>query len=431
MYKVHFIGIGGIGLSALARFLKYRNWEVSGSDIKQTPITKTLQNEGIKVTIPHNKNAISNQDFIIYSAAITKDNVELVEARNKNLKILSRKKALSIILKDTKNFCVCAAHGKSTTTAILASLLNSSALIGAISKEFNSNFRYIDEVLAFEADESDESFLYSNPYCSIVLNTEPEHMEYYNYDYDRFYNAYKKFLDIAKVRVINAEDDFLSRYKNDAIKFYPSKEIKNIEYKLIDNEPYTKFSFRNWGEFEVWGLGEHIALNASAAMLAASKVLPISKIKQRLKDYKGIKKRFDILQKEKNFILIDDYAHHPTEIIATIKSAKIYQKMVNINKLTIIWQPHKYSRTIDNLDRFKECFKGCDRLIILPVWAVAEEPKEIDFEKEFSKYNLILADFIRTSKGKIDIIKDDKIVTVIDSGFVLGVGAGDITYQLR
>jgi UDP-N-acetylmuramate--alanine ligase len=231
--------------------------------------------------------------------------------------------------------------------------------------------------------------------------------------------------------VINAEDDFLSRYKNDAIRFYPSKEIKNIEYKLIDNEPYTKFSFRNWGEFEVWGLGEHIALNASAAMLAASKVLPISKIKQRLKDYKGIKKRFDILQKEKNFILIDDYAHHPTEIIATIKSAKIYQKMVNINKLTIIWQPHKYSRTIDNLDRFKECFKGCDRLIILPVWAVAEEPKEIDFEKEFSKYNLILADFIRTSKGKIDIIKDDKIVTVIDSGFVLGVGAGDITYQLR
>jgi len=431
MKSVHFIGIGGIGLSALARFLKYRRWSVSGSDIKDTPITKKLKEEGIEVFIPHTQNAINNQDLIIYSAAVTPDNIELITASKKNLKILSRKEALPLILNETKNFCVCAAHGKSTTTAILSTILQSSALIGAINKEFNSNFRYVGDILAFEADESDESFIYSNPYCSIVLNTEPEHMEYYNYDYDRFYNAYKKFLDIAKVRVINAEDEFLKDYKNEAIRFYPSRDLEIIEYKLIENEPYTKFRFAHYGEFEVWGFGEHIALNSAAAILAASKILPFSKIRQNLKKYKGIKKRFDIVNKKDNFVVIDDYAHHPTEIVATIKSVKIYQKLTKIKKLTIIWQPHKYSRTKDNLEGFKKCFTGCDELIILPVWSVAERVIFIDFAKEFKKYNPIFADYVVAFKDRLDIIKNDKVIKTIDDGIVLGVGAGDITYQLR
>ena len=429
--KVHFIGIGGIGLSALARFLQYRGYKVSGSDIKSTIITKELEKEGIKVNIPQSSNAINGQDLVIYSAAVLNDNVEIMEAKKQELVLLPRKEALSVIMQKTTNYCVCAAHGKSTTTAILSSILQSSAIIGAISKEFGSNFRYIDEVLAFEADESDESFILSHPYCSIVINTEPEHMEYYNYDEERFYRAYTKFLDIAKLRVINAEDDYLKNYKGYAIRLYPSKDIKNIEFILKDDEPYTKFSLKDYGIFEVWGFGVHIAVDASLAILAASATMDINQIKINISKYKGIKKRFDIVQKSEKLIVIDDYAHHPTEIIATMDSVKLYKSHKSISHTTVIWQPHKYSRTMDNLEYFKRCFKGCDELIILPVWTVAEEIKYIDFTKEFAHYNTHFCDKVITYNGKIELIKDNNIVKVIDQGMVVGVGAGDITYQLR
>jgi UDP-N-acetylmuramate--alanine ligase len=429
--NIHFIGIGGIGLSALARFLKYSGHNVSGSDIKSTPITRKLENEGIKINIPHNASAICGQDLIIYSAAITHTNTERLEADKQNLNVMPRKEALPIILKDTKNYCICSAHGKSTTTAMLSSILQSSALIGAISKEFNSNFRYINKTLVFEADESDESFILSNPYCSIVLNTEPEHMEYYNYDKTKFYDAYKKFLDIAPLKVINAEDDFLKSYKGVATRLYPSIDIKNYEFYLKDGEPYTKFELKDYGVFEVWGFGRHIALDASMAILSALEILDIQTIKTNLLKYKGIKKRFDIVQQHKNFVVIDDYAHHPTEIKVTMKSVKLYNKLQKIDKLAVIWQPHKYSRTVDNLEAFKKCFKGCDILIILPVWSVAEPILDIDFAKEFQEYNLIFADSIRTYNKQILLIKDNKIINTIEQGTVLGVGAGDITYQLR
>ncbi len=429
--RVHFIGIGGIGLSALARFLQYRGYEVSGSDIKNTPITNELQKEGIKVNIPQSADSIGGHDLVIYSAAVLNDNVEIVESKKQELLLLPRKEALSFIMQKTTNYCVCAAHGKSTTTAILSSILQSSAIIGAISKEFDSNFRYIDDILAFEADESDESFILSHPYCSIVLNTEPEHMEYYNYDEKRFYAAYEKFLDIAKLRVINAEDEFLQNYKGYSIRLYPSKDINNIEFILKDDEPYTRFTLKDYGVFEVWGFGVHIAIDASCAILAASQTMKMEEIKKNLDTYKGIKKRFDIVQKSEDIIVIDDYAHHPTEIVATMESVKLYKSHKHLSHTTVVWQPHKYSRTMDNLDYFKRCFKGCDELIILPVWTVAEQIKDIDFVKEFAHYNTTFADKIITSDGKVDLIKNDEIIKTIKDGIILGVGAGDITYQLR
>lgn len=430
--RVHFIGIGGIGLSALARFLQYRGYKVSGSDVKSTPITKELEKEGIVVNIPQCASAIQAQDLIIYSAAVQNNNVEIQEAKKQELVLLPRKEALSVIMQKTTNYCVCAAHGKSTTTAILSSILQSSAIIGAISKEFGSNFRYINEVLSFEADESDESFVLSHPYCSIVLNTEPEHMEYYNYDEKRFYDAYTKFLDIAKLRVINAEDEFLQNYKGYAIRLYPSKDIKNIEFILKDDEPYTKFVLKDFGEFEVWGFGVHIAIDASCAILAASQTMEIDDIKTNLSKYKGIKKRFEIVQKSENFIVIDDYAHHPTEIKATLESVNLYNKYKKLDKKIVIWQPHKYSRTMDNLEAFKECFKGCDELIILPVWSVAEEIKEIDFAKEFANYNTTFCTKIKTVEGTLQLFDENNhIFRTITEGLILGVGAGDITYQLR
>lgn len=433
MQKIHFIGIGGIGLSAIARFLKQQGYDVTGSDIKDTKITKKLQHEGIKVTIPHDKSSITDQDFVIYSAVIKNSNVEIMEAQAKGIITLSRRDALPFILKEKKVFSVCGAHGKSTTTAMLASIMEDSALIGAESKQFGTNMILRDgKNLIFEADESDESFLNSNPYMAIITNAEPEHMEQYNHDINLFYKAYTTFLNSAKVRVINAEDNFLSTLKDlDAIRLYPSVDIKNIKTIIKNNEPYTSFNLKNLGNFEVWGSGEHMAIDASLAILAAQCELDILTIKNRLKNFKGIKKRFDILYSDDNHAIIDDYAHHPTEIRATLKSAFEYKTLMDYKRVIAIWQPHKYSRTIDNLDSFVECFKGVNALVILPVYAVNEEEKTIDFKEKFKYYNPIFASCIKKDDYGLTLCLESKDELKLDKDLIIGFGAGDITYQLR
>jgi UDP-N-acetylmuramate--alanine ligase len=429
--KIHFIGIGGIGISGLAKFMQAQGHEVSGSDISETVITKKLQESGMKLTIPHEASAITDQDLVIHSAIIRPDNVEVMAAVEKNIRVLARREALPLILEDKKVYAVCGAHGKSTTTAILSSVLEGSAVIGAESKEFGDNVRHSkSDVLLFEADESDGSFLNSNPYCAIVPNAEPEHMEYYDYNFDRFYDAYKTFINSAILRVINAEDPFLSTLECEAIRLYPSKDIKSIEYVLINDEPHTRFELLDMGVFEVWGFGEHIAIDAALAILAAVESEDIENVRRKLLNFKGIKKRFDIINK-KDSILIDDYGHHPTEIKATLESVKAYADLMGIDKITAIWQPHKYSRTIDNLDAFINCFEGTSELIILPVWAAGEKIRTINFEKDFERYSPLMADSVKRSDNDLDIMKDDKILKSLDKGLIVGFGAGDITYQLR
>ena len=430
--KVHFIGIGGIGISGLARYMKSQGVQISGSDIATNKSVAKLQKDGAKIIIPHSKDAIDSQDLVIHSAIIKPDNVEIIEAKNKNIPILSRKDALERILQDKRVFSICGAHGKSTTTAILSSILpHFGAIIGAESKEFDCNVREVpSECIVFEADESDKSFLNSNPYCAIVTNTEPEHMESYNHNLDEFYSCYKEFLLKAKKRVINMDDPFLSTLEIEAIRLYPKEDIQNIEYFLKDDEPHTRFSLKDLGEFEVWGFGEHTALNASLAIFASLDELPLEQIRANLKNFKGIKKRFDIVSKNP-CIIIDDYAHHPTEIKATLQAVKIYTQEHKDLPIICIWQPHKYSRFLDNQEAFIECFKGCDRLIILPVWKAGEKHIEIDFPTLFSSYSPTFASHIKQIDGKIHLYDGGNLLEVLDSGLIIGFGAGDITYQLR
>ncbi len=433
--KIHFIGIGGIGISGLAQYMHYQGHEVSGSDIKETLITQKLQKLGIKVTVPHQSEAIDDQDLVVHSAIIRPDNPEIIAAKEKGIEVLARREALLKILNDKKVYAVAGAHGKSTTTAILASIMDGSTIIGAESKAFGSNVRYdaTNDTMIFEADESDGSFINANAHCAIVINAEPEHMEYYDYNYDRFYDSYKRFINEAPKKVLNAEDPFLATLIDEveATWLYPSKDIKNIKYVLIDNEPHTRFVLKDLGSFDVWGFGKHIALDAALAILAASDSMDIETIRKKLLGFKGIKKRFDIVGLEKESVIIDDYGHHPTEIKATFESVKEYAELKGFDKITAIWQPHKYSRTIDNLDAFIECFQGAQELIILPVWAAGEAPREIDFAKKFKNYNLTMADTIKRSKNKIRVLKDHEELKTLDKGLIIGFGAGDITYQIR
>lgn len=433
--KIHFIGIGGIGLSALAKFLHNDGDKISGSDIKQTEITNDLAtNFDAKITIPHHEDAVEGVDRVIYSAAVRPNNPEYQKAKALGIELLSRKAALKFILKDKEVYAVGGAHGKSTTSAMLSSVLpQSNALIGAISKAFGSNVRnYPNDKVVFEADESDESFLNSNPHLAIVTNVEPEHMEYYGYDEERFYNAYRNFLSLAKVRVINAEDEFLSSLDMESIKLYPSKDIRNIEFVLVEGKPHTKFELLDLGAFEVFGFGNHIALDGALAVLAALQLGEnIERIRTNLLYYKGIKKRFDIIQNRENCVVIDDYGHHPTEIKVTMESLEVYKSLRNFNQLNVIWQPHKYSRTIDNLRDFVACFEGVDELVILPIWAAGELEIDIDLKGAFSRYKLLMADAVTKEDGIVKVVRDGHIVREYSEGLVAAFGAGDITYQIR
>ncbi len=433
--KIHFIGIGGIGLSALAKFLTNDGHQISGSDIKQTEITNDLAlNFGAKITIPHHEDAVIGVDRIIYSAAVRPNNPEYQKAKELGIELLSRKESLKTILGKKEVYAVGGAHGKSTTSAMLASIIpDSNALIGAISKEFGSNVRHAENNrVVFEADESDESFLNSNPHLAIVTNVEPEHMEYYEYDEERFYNAYRNFLNLAKVRVINAEDEFLASLDIESIKLYPSEDISNIEFVLVHGEPHTRFSFKEFGNFEVFGFGNHIALDAGLAILGALEMgEEIESIRTNLLNYKGIKKRFDIVQNHEDCVVIDDYGHHPTEIKVTMESLQAYKKLRKFNKLNVIWQPHKYSRTLDNLQAFIECFEGVDELVILPIWSAGEIEVDIDLKGAFSRYKLHMADSITRKDGVVQVIQNNNIIVEYREDLITAFGAGDITYQIR
>jgi len=430
--KVHFIGIGGIGISALARFLKERDFIISGSDIKESETIKELRDEGMEVVTPHSKEIIKDQDFVVYSAAIKPDNVELVEARKKGIKCLSRKEALPLVLKDKRVFAVAGAHGKSTTSAMLASLMDGSVIIGAISKQFGSNMKYFEsENIIFEADESDSSFLNSNPYLALVTNAEPEHMEHYDFDIEKFHAAYRGFLERAKICVINAEDEFLSSIKMECIKLFPSKDITDVRLVLRNYEPYMSFNLKNLGRFEIFGIGEHIAIDASLAILAANSEIGLERVRENLAQYKGIKRRFDILTATKDFVLIDDYGHHPTEIKATLKSVREYANLMGIDKITAIFQPHRYTRLKANLEGFKECFSDCDDLVVLPVYSAGESDNGVDLQKEFKHLNPLFAKEVERVNSHVEFDDIYSVRHVLDEGIVIAFGAGDISKQIR
>ena len=434
--KIHFIGIGGIGLSALAKFLAGKGHEISGSDMRQSEITDDLAlNYGAKITIPHHPDAVEGADRVIYSAAVRPTNVEYRRAKERGIELLSRKEALKFILGEQEVYAVGGAHGKSTTSAMLAALLpETNALIGAISKQFGSNVRSApNDRVVFEADESDESFLNSNPRLAIVTNVEPEHMEYYDYDEERFYAAYRKFLELAEIRVVNAEDPWLGSQEIGAVRLYPSRDLREIEFVLVDGEPHTRFDLKDLGSFEVFGFGEHIALDAALAILAAMELgEDPDALRERLRGYRGIKKRFDIIQNDPQMVVIDDYGHHPTEIRATLDALRHFQRMRGLSKLQVVWQPHKYTRTLDNLKGFVECFEGVDELVILPIWSAGEIEIPIDLKGAFARYAPIMGDRVTREEGVVKVLdREGHLLREFREGLVTAFGAGDITYQIR
>ncbi len=444
--KIHFIGIGGIGVSALAQYYLAKGEQVSGSDLASSEITELLKRKGAKIIIDQNaKNITKNIDLVIYSPAVKEDNPELKEAKNLGIKCLSYPEVLGELTKKYFTIAITGTHGKSTTTAMVALLLikagfDPTVIVGTKLKEFNnSNFRMgKSKYLIIEACEHEESFLNYWPKAAVITNIEKDHLDYYK-NLNNILKAFKKFISHLP--------------KNGVL--ITNKDDKNIAQILISKaKKYTGqtcvFSLNQKREAEKLRKilripGEHNIYNALAALTVARVLKIPDKISfKALSEYKGVWRRFEIKKSIVNgqqLIVISDYAHHPTEVKATLKASR--EKFAR-QKIWCVFQPHQYQRTYYLFNDFVKVFKEAldenwiDKLIITDIYDVAgREDKEI--KKKVSSKKLIKE--IKENLKNFAMARNVKHISSIkqtanylkknleDKEILIIMGAGDI-YKL-
>ena len=435
----HLIGIGGIGMSGIAQLLLRQGIKVSGSDLKESKITEELRRLGSYVFIGHNPVNTRGADLIIYSSAIKEDNPEIIEAKKLGLPLIKRAQALADLMQDKIVITVSGSHGKTTTTSLVSYLLLEAGLrptiaIGGILKNIDTN-AYLGDGSFFvaEADESDGSFLYYQPKYSIITNIDYEHLDYYR-EFKNMIDAFGEFLSRTKKDgcVFGCDDDIniknmLKNYKNryilfglkDSADIYPS----NIQIKGLSSQFDCFYKNKFIDRFNLALGGEHNISNAlSVIALGLELEIDLEVIKKTLSNYKGTHRRLEIKFNEKSYLVLDDYAHHPTEIKATLKAIR----RLNYNRAIVIFQPHRYTRTKLLLDEFGQSFDLSDCIIVTDIYPANEPPQEgingraiCDKIKEHSPHKEIL--FL----PKEEIVPH--ILEIIEPGdLVITLGAGDI-----
>ncbi|MGV3611007.1 MAG: UDP-N-acetylmuramate--L-alanine ligase [Fluviicola sp.] len=433
--RFYFIGIGGIGMSALARYFKAKGFDVAGYDKTPSPLTDELKAEGIAIhfedlgeNIP-SEYQNTDSTLVVYTPAIPKTMGELVYVQQ-NHQVLKRSEVLGLITQTSKGLGVAGTHGKTTTSTMLAYVLSQShlkcsAFLGGISANFNSNVlvNASAEYSVIEADEFDRSFLRLKPYASIITAMDPDHLDIYG-TVESFTEGFQEYADKHK-------DNQLVIYKYGL----PLRQtgFKGISYGI--NEPqaavYGTELHYSHGRFlmdlhfqnEVWknvvlGLpGIHNAENAVAVAVMCKELgLSESEIRSGLQDFKGVKRRFEYQVRTEKLIYIDDYAHHPTEIAALVSSIRL---LYPDKKVTGIFQPHLFSRTRDFEEGFVHELSKLDEAIVMPIYPAREEP-----------IPGVTSDELVRKIGKNASLKTPEevleYVNTIEEGVVLTIGAGDI-----
>lgn len=360
--KVHFIGIGGIGVSAVARMLSLEGKEVTGSDSSLSPVTFELSNMGIKVTEGHDAlNVEEGTDIVVRTIAVPDTNPEVVKANELSIPVISYPEMLGIVSKDKFTIAVSGTHGKTTTTAMIAKILKDNDLdptviVGSMLKEEKSNFiAGKGPYLVVEACEYRRSFLNINPRLIVITNIDEDHLDYYK-DIEDIQSAFQQFTEKLK-----AEDSVVA----DVLAFNVKPVVSDIGAKLVDYSCYKDMSF------EIGVPGIHNRSNAAAAIAVAHILgIPPRKAAESLKDFKGTWRRFEYKGETKKGVTVyDDYAHHPTEIKATLQAAR---QMFPAHKIVVAFQPHLYSRTKMHLHEFASAFSQADKVLLAPIYAARE-----------------------------------------------------------
>ncbi|MDP2278233.1 MAG: UDP-N-acetylmuramate--L-alanine ligase [Nitrospirota bacterium] len=389
---IHFVGIGGIGMSGIAEVLHNLGYEVTGSDIKESDTTNRLNSLGIKVYTGHRAENVDDAHVVVISSAVSKDNAEVVEAKRKSIPVIPRAEMLAEIARMKYGILVAGAHGKTTTTSLIATVLASSGLdptvvIGGKLRSTGSNARLGQgDFLVAEADESDGSFLRLSPTIAVVTNIDREHMDFFK-TMDSLRDAFLSFINKVPfygVSIVCIENEELR-------KLLPYVHRRYITYGLSpDADAYAAdikkgfmtvsfdvvYKGENLGNFSLPVPGVHNILNSLAAIVVARELkIEADVIKEALKKFSGIQRRFELKGEENGIKVFDDYGHHPTEIKATINAAKdgLLTKQ-GAGRLFVIFQPHRYTRTKDLMDEFTSCFSEADILCLMDIYPAGEKP---------------------------------------------------------
>ena len=385
---LYFIGIGGIGMSAIARYYHAQGIKVSGYDKTQTALTKELEEAGIDIHYTEDVNAIpTNVELVVYTPAVPEHHAELVYYRNNNYKVIKRSDVLKLITESSFNICIGGTHGKTTVSTMTAHILRHTgygcnAFLGGISANYNTNFWSNEKnVVVVEADEYDRSFLKLSPDVAVITAMDADHLDIYG-TADEVENAFIEFggkvkeggLLITKYG-LSRTDDFKASshltysFDNDAADVYAT-ELR-VQFGMYIFNVVGKDWVLTDVQLHMGGL--HNVENVIAA-IAVAKYLEIEdkKIIEAVAEFKGVKRRFEYVLKEEEHVLIDDYAHHPEELRALITGVRSLFKQ----RLVIVFQPHLYSRTKDQADGFAEVLGMADEVILLPIYPARELPME-------------------------------------------------------
>jgi len=385
--SVYFIGIGGIGMSALARYFNGRGAEVRGYDKTETPLTKKLVKEGIDIHYTEDLSQIPPAlDLVVYTPAIPATHQELQHLKQSGIPVKKRAEVLGIISRGMRAIAIAGTHGKTSTTTILTYLLKQggvdcNAFLGGIALDFASNFvEGKSDWVVVEADEYDRSFLHLSPELAVILSMDADHLDIYG-DLESLHETgfrafAKKLKPGGQILLHHQWKDALGPV--DGLRTYGYEEGEVQAQQLRVEEGYFTFDYQS-PEHRLEGLqlslpGQHNVENATAAITYALRLgVKADQIRAALKSFRGIKRRFEFLYRKQSIAYIDDYAHHPSELKAAIAAAR---KLYPGKTITGIFQPHLYSRTRDFADGFAEALDALDRIILLPIYPARELPIE-------------------------------------------------------
>ncbi len=386
---IHFIGIGGIGMSGIAAILSGQGYVISGSDIKETAVTRKLAGKGIKIFAGHNADYLCDAEIVVYSSAIKDDNPELCAAKERGLILMHRSQALAELMQGKTCIAVSGAHGKTTTTALTGHLLRHAGFkptlaVGGIVHNLGDNACLGEsDYFVAEADESDGTFLYYRPTYSIVTNIDREHLDYYK-SWQDILEAYEEFISHTKdggALFCCGDDKGIRRitagYQKRITYFGLSEENDFYSRNITLNEFSSKFNYcykgKVMGEVCLPLSGKHNISN-SLAVIALGCQLGIGRknIEEALCAFRGTERRFQLKLDSGGVRIIDDYGHHPSEVKATLQAAK----NVAHSRLVVVFQPHRYSRTMHLMEEFSESFAAADYLVLTDIYAASEKPIE-------------------------------------------------------
>ena len=455
---IHFIGIGGIGMSGIAEILFQSGYHVQGSDLKQSNNTNRLEKLGIKVFIGQKKSNIIDAKIIVVSTAISEKNEEFIAAKKMFLPIVHRSEMLGELMRLKQSIAIAGTHGKTTTTSLIAKMIEDNGMDptiinGGIISSLHSNARLGNgEWMVVEADESDGSFSKLNPTAAIITNIDLEHLDYHKNE-DNLENAFYNFVSsipfygFVCLCIDNPRTQrLISKLENKKVITYgmsANADIRATNIYYENNKMNFSLNIKNNKEFkenvykiEFSMIGMHNIQNALATIATGIELkIPLTKIKNTLKNFTGVERRFQKVGNFKNTTIIDDYGHHPVEINSALSAARF---LAPESKIIAIFQPHRYSRLKDLFDDFCSCFNKADHVFLLDVYAAGEKSikkfESINLEKGLADYGhknvLYLQNQNLLAKNLLKLIQPNDLIICLGAGSITKI-ANNLEEELK